>query len=186
MAMVITLSGAIGSRRSKLADALQERLQWPKVKFSDYIKDLIEGDGGEREDRILLQSYGQRLVQSQRQQFVEAVLARAPGWRDEGKLIVDGLRHVEVLLQLRDAVRPARLIYVNVNANPLERETGAKERGIAEQNLYRYDRDLTEAQITRILPAYADLNLDAQLGIRFNVEEILNLAEQREPGITQP
>jgi hypothetical protein len=183
VSIVVTLSGAIGSRRSQLAGELGNRLHWPKVKFSDYIKELIVQDGGDPADRTLLQSYGQKLVQTRLKQFVDGVLARAPDWREQGNLIVDGLRHVEALIQLRQAVDPSRLLHVNITANPLERETGARERGIAEQNLYRYDRDLTEAQISRILPAYADMNVDAQLGMRINAEEIISLIEQREPGI---
>ncbi len=172
MGLVITLSGAIGSRRSEVADKLAARLGWPKVKFSDYIRQRIADDGERPEDRLLQQRYGQKLVQTQLDEFVEGVLAMAPGWRNQGNLIVDGLRHVEVLLTLKHKVLPNRLFYVNVTPDPLRREEGARERGIEEQNLYRYDRALSEAQINRILPAYADMEVDGTVGPNLNVADI--------------
>jgi hypothetical protein len=176
--VVVTLSGAIGSRRSDLASKLEERLRWPRVKFSDYIKAMIGADGGEPENRTQLQSYGQKLVQNRLEEFVDGVLAMAPDWRPGGDLIVDGLRHVEVLLTLKHKVAPSRMLNVYVSVDPLRREEGAKDRGIAEQMLYRYDRDLTEAQLARILPAYADLKVDGTLGFSINVDEIIQQVEK--------
>jgi hypothetical protein len=173
MGVVVTLSGAIGSRRSELASKIEERLGWPRVKFSDYIKAMIRADGGDPENRTQLQSYGQKLVQNRLEEFVDGVLARAPAWRPGGDLVVDGLRHVEVLLTLKNKVAPSKVLYVDVSVDPLRREEGAKDRGIAEQMLYRYERDLTEAQLARILPAYADLRVDGTMGFSITVEEIV-------------
>jgi hypothetical protein len=176
--VVITLSGAIGSRRSDLAIQLARRLGWPRVKFSDYIKKVIRDDGGDPENRTQQQSYGQKLVQNRLDEFVGNVLAMAPDWGPGSDLLVDGLRHVEVLLTLKNKVAPSKVLYVDVSVDPLRRESGAKERGIAEQMLYRYDRDLTEAQLARILPAYADLKVDGTLGFSINVDEIVQVVER--------
>jgi hypothetical protein len=175
--VVITLSGAVGSRRSELAIRLAERLGWPRVKFSDYIKNMVREDGGDPDDRIQLQSYGQKLVQNRLEEFVDGVLAMAPEWRARGNLVVDGLRHVEVLLTLKHKVEPSKLLYVDVSVDPLRRDEGVKDRGIAEQVLYRYERDLTEAQLARILPAYADLKVDGTLGFSINIAEIVQRVE---------
>ncbi len=178
MGIVITLSGAIGRRRSELAEKLADRLVWPRVKFSDYIKRRIAADGEDERDRMLQQSYGQKLVQNQLQEFVGGVLAMAPDWRDQGNLVVDGLRHVEVLLTLRRLIGTSTLVYVNVLTDPLRRDEGARARGILEQNLYRYDRALSEAQITRILPAYADIVVDGTLGFSINIDGIVAKIKQ--------
>lgn len=173
MGVVITLSGAVGSRRSELAIRLAAHLGWPCVKFSDYIKDTIREDGGDPDDRIQLQSYGQKLVQNQLEKFVDGVLAKAAGWGPGRDLVVDGLRHVEVLLTLKHKVAPSKVLYVDVSVDPLRRDEGVRDRGIAEQVLYRYERDLTEAQLARILPAYADLKVDGTLGFSINIDEIV-------------
>ena len=176
MGVVIILSGAIGSRRSELANKLAARLGWPKVKFSDYIRQRIQESGENPDDRLLLQQYGQRLVQNHLTEFVEGVLALAPAnWTETGNLIVDGLRHVEVLLTLRRLAREkanSDVIYVHVRPDPLEREVGARDRGIPEQDMYRYDRALSEAQMNRILPAYADFEVDGALGPNLNLQDI--------------
>ncbi|MDP9423336.1 MAG: hypothetical protein M3Q19_11005 [Pseudomonadota bacterium] len=174
MGVVIVLSGAIGSRRSELAEKLEQRLHWPRVKFSNYIKQRIQADGDDPDDRLMQQQYGQRLVQNHLKAFVEGVLAMAPNWQLEGgNLIVDGLRHVEVLLVLRELLADeSEILYVHVKPDPLRRESGARERGLNEQDMYRYDRALSEAQMNRILPAYADLEVDASLGIGLAVQDI--------------
>ena len=176
MGTILTLSGAIGSRRSALADKLATRLEWPKVRFSDYIRQRITEAGDDANSRVLLQQFGQRLVQNNLNSFVEGVLAMAPeGWTQRGDLILDGLRHVEVLLTLKKLAREiadSAVFYVHVTPDPLERETGARERGIEEQDMYRYDRALSEAQMNRILPAYADLEVDGALGLSLNLQDI--------------
>jgi hypothetical protein len=175
MGFVITLSGAIGSRRSEIAEKLAVKFNWPRVKFSEYIKDCIKADDEDPEDRVLQQQYGQRLVQNDLEDFVDGVLAKRAGWeKNGGNLIVDGLRHVEVLLVLRRRVTAAssKLVYIHVRPDPLKREPAARERGIAGQDIYRYDRALSEAQMNRILPAYADLEVDGALGIGLNLKDI--------------
>lgn len=176
MGTILTLSGAIGSRRSELADKLAVRLGWPKVRFSDYIRARIAEGGDDPASRVLQQQFGQRLVQNHLASFVEGVLAMAPdGWQQQGNLVVDGLRHVEVLLTLRKMARDAgdkEVFYVHVKPDPLERDAGARERGIEEQDMYRYDRALSEAQMNRILPAYADLEVDGALGLSLNLQDI--------------
>ena len=176
MGLVITLSGAIGSRRSELADRLADRLGWPKVKFSDYIRQRIAQSGEQADSRVLQQQFGQRLVQNHLAEFVEGVLALAPAnWTAQGNLIVDGLRHVEVLLSLRELVQEkagSKVFYVHVKPDPLKREEGALARGIQEQEMYRYDRALSEAQMNRILPAYADLEVDGAMGLSLNLQDI--------------
>jgi hypothetical protein len=172
--VIVVLSGAIGSRRSELAEKLEQRLHWPRVKFSDYIKQRIEAEGDDPNDRLVQQQYGQRLVQNHLKSFVEGVLAMIPNWQVEGgNLIVDGLRHIEVLLVLKELLADEfRIFYVHVKPDPLRRESGARERGLNDQDMYRYDRALSEAQMNRILPAYADLEVDASLGIGLAIQDI--------------
>ena len=174
MGTVVTFSGAIGSRRSELSERVAAELQWPRVKFSDYIADAVRADGEDPTSRARLQSYGQELVQHRLEEFVRGALDRAPDWRTTGNLVADGLRHTEVLLQLRREVLPNRLVYVHVSVDPNRREEGARERGIGEDMLYRYDRNLTELQLPEILPAYADLRLDGGLGLSINTRKVVD------------
>ena len=105
--------------------------------------------------------------------FVANVL-RQVEWQ-RGNLILDGLRHVEVrqalLQQLRD-VAVLKLVHVTVDEDTrLER---AGERGIEQRMLSRYDQDLTEAQMSRIVPPYADLILDGTLPVEMATNIIVS------------
>ena len=159
---VVTLSGAIGTRRSDIALAIAGRLGWRRVKFSDYIRSRLEGAADD--DRRMLQKVGQELVQTDVEGFVAGVLAQADGWVRGENLVVDGLRHAEVRLALLNAIRPSALYYVHVEVDePTRQSTAESVRGIQERLLYRYDQDLTEAQLPKILPAYADQIVDGSL-----------------------
>lgn len=161
---VVTLSGAIGTRRSDIAVALADRLGWVRVKFSTVIASQLAAGGAEPDDRRLLQKLGQELVQTDVEGFVAGVLAQAVGWKPGSNLVVDGLRHAEVRLALLNAVRPSSLHYVHVEVDEVTRQSTAETvRGIQERLLYRYDQDLTEAQLPKILPAYADQIVDGSL-----------------------
>lgn len=171
---VVTLSGAIGTRRSDIAVALAGRLAWPQIKFSAYISARLAAEGGDSTDRRMLQKLGQELVQSDAEGFVREVLAKAEGWEPGGNLVVDGLRHAEVRLALLTAIRPSTLYYVHVEVDEVTRQDTAETvRGIQERLLYRYDQDLTEAQIPKILPAYADQIVDGSLPPSIVADKIL-------------
>lgn len=171
---VVTLSGAIGTRRSDIAIALAQRLGWTRVKFSDYIKSKLIADGGDADDRRMLQKLGQDLVQTDVEGFVRGVLEMAQDWEPGGDLVVDGLRHAEVRLALVTAIRPSSLYYVHVEVDEVTRQATAENvRGIQERLLYRYDQDLTEAQLPKILPAYADQIVDGSLPATIVADKIL-------------
>lgn len=170
---VVALSGAIGTRRSDIAVALAERLGWARVKFSTFIASRLAEVGGEADDRRLLQKLGQELVQTDVDGFVAGVLAQAPDWAPGGNLVVDGLRHAEVRLALLHAIRPSSLHYVHVEVDEVTRqETAETARGIQERLLYRYDQDLTEAQLPKILPAYADQIVDGSLPTKIVADKV--------------
>ncbi len=176
MVSVLVFSGGIGSERSKLAREVAGRLGWEFTKFSDEIRKRIVNDGEDPEKRSKLQSYGQDLVQNDLPGFVAAVLENAK-FADKGFCVVDGLRHIEVLLELEKTLPSGSIGYIHVDPDDTRIEESAQERGIAEQNLFKYNQALSEAQIPRILPAYADLRLDASGGRSMNIIKVLRRFE---------
>lgn len=170
---VIVLSGAIGTRRSAISIEVAKSLGWGRVKFSDFLKSQIEEDGLDPNDRRLLQKVGQSLVQTDIDRFIAGVLALAETWEPGQNLIVDGLRHAEVRLALSEKVEPSALYHVHVEVDEVTRQETAEKVGrIHERVLYRYDQDLTEAQIPKILPAYADDIVDGSLPLSIVAQKI--------------
>lgn len=155
--------------------ALAKRVGWDRVKFSTFIASRLAEEGAKLNDRRLLQKLGQELVQTDVESFVAGVLAQAPNWQRGGNLIVDGLRHAEVRLALLNAIRPSSLHYVHVEVDEVTRQDTAETvRGIQERLLYRYDQDLTEAQLPKILPAYADQIVDGSLPANIVAEKVFS------------
>jgi 2-phosphoglycerate kinase len=182
--MVIAFAGAIGTGRSEIARLVADRLNWPIVKFSDHIKDIARNNGDDPEDRAVLQRIGQELVLDDPDGFVRAVLGRAE-WRPGNNLIVDGLRHTEIRLALKQQVSDVavlRVVYVALDEDSRQ-DQAQRDRQIAERMLSRYDRDLTEAQVLRILPSYADLRVNGALPYDVIARKII---DQFVPGFVIP
>jgi hypothetical protein len=173
MGLVLAFSGAIGTSRSEVSQLVANRLGWPRVKFADYIRDLARESGENPQDRMVLQKLGQALVIDDVDGFVEKVLARAD-WQENGNLIVDGLRHAEVRHSLAQKVAPNTLRVVHITLDEDTRQDRAtRDKGIEQRLLARFDQDLTEAQIPKILPAYADLILDGTLPRQILAEKVI-------------
>jgi dephospho-CoA kinase len=176
--LVLAFSGALGAGKSKLTMALHDRLQWPRVSFGDEVRSFAVREGRDPNDRAVLQQLGQALVLTDREGFVRRVLNQRP---TEGDLIVDGVRHVEILLELRKQVHPRTLKLIHINADSGIRQERLMERDQVERRVVaRYDSDITEAQIARILPQYADLALDGSLPTSVLLAKVVDL-ERRLP-----
>jgi len=154
--MLIAFTGSIGAGTSRLSQRVADLLGWPRVKFSDHIREVAVEQGSDPDDLNVLQAIGQSLVLDKLESFVEAVLSKAD-WRKDENLIVDGLRHVEVRTELLRQIGTVPLHVVHL-ALPLPER--AQNSGLAETKLGQHDSELSEAQLERILPQYANLILD--------------------------
>jgi dephospho-CoA kinase len=170
--MVLAFSGGLGSGKSDLTKALAERLRWPRVGFGDYVRKYAVEVGRDATDRAVLQQLGQALVLTDREGFITNVLKQNP--TDEN-LIVDGVRHVEILLELKRQVYPRALKLIHLNTdNGTRQERLIKRDHVERRVVARYDSDITEAQIARILPQYADFVIDGSLPTSILVEQVVS------------
>jgi dephospho-CoA kinase len=169
--LVLAFSGGLGAGKSALTRELAGRLDWPRVSFGDYVRTYATQVQRDPKDRAVLQQLGQALVLTDREGFVRKVLGQNP---TEGSLIVDGVRHVEILLELKSQVRPRALKLIYIKADSETRQTRLMERDHVERRLVaRYDSDITEAQISRILPQYADHIIDGSLPTSILVDQVV-------------
>jgi adenylate kinase family enzyme len=173
---VIAFAGAIGSGKSKVSTEVAKLLSWPRVSFGDYVRETAKKFGQDPEDRGVLQKLGQALVMSDVDSFVTGVLDQAPkDWREGPGLVVDGVRHAEVRYSLSRLAKPAILRLVLVKVDEDTRITRAEhDKSIEARMLSHYDQDITEAQIARILPAYADIEVDNTLPYQLAAQLIVD------------
>lgn len=161
---VIAFSGALGAGTSTFSLEVAKRLGWQYARFSDYIRRYAAASGENPDDRGVLQRLGQALVQNHLEDFVRNVLELA-AWKPGDNLILDGLRHVEVVVELRRQLGSGadlRVVHMVVGMESRAARSKAIE-GLQEAAFMLYDKDATEAQIERVLPPYADLVLDEEV-----------------------
>lgn len=172
--IVIAFSGAIGSGRSELSRRVAELLEWPRVSFGDFVRKVALEHKENPNDRVVLQKLGQALVVSDVDSFVGGVLAQDPTWREDGNLVVDGLRHAEVRHALLQKVAPSllKMVFVKVDEDTRHARI-ADSNNIEPRLLTRYDQHITEAQIPRILPEYADIDIDNTLPVDIAAAQII-------------
>jgi dephospho-CoA kinase len=117
---VLGFGGHMGSGKSTLAQALASSLGCPLSSFGDVVRDEAEARGvpGTREN---LQSIGQELVEKQLVEFCEAVIEKAGAWHRSGLLVIDGLRHSEVVETVRGLVKPVPMYLILVDLPDDER-----------------------------------------------------------------
>ncbi|MDP4006393.1 AAA family ATPase [Methylobacterium sp. NEAU K] len=175
---VIAISGGIGAGKTALAEKLAEALHADRVSFGREVRRYAEENGENPKDRSVLQQLGQALVLTQCNQFVERVLAQRPQPRSE-HLIVEGVRHVEVLMELKRQLDSKSVHLVHVVTPGSTREQRVMERDDVERRLVaRYDNDITEAQVSRILPQYASLTVNGELPIVLQVAQVMQKAAE--------
>jgi cytidylate kinase len=163
MGIVIAFSGPIGAGKSTISQKVADLLHWPRVSFGEYVQTVARERGQNPEDRNVLQKLGQALVLSDVDGFVTEVLNRKK-WRGDGNLVVDGLRHAEVRHALIQQIKPSKLKHVFVTVDEDTRQERVRvEDKVEPRILMRYDQDITEAQIPRIIREYKDIEVDGTL-----------------------
>lgn len=175
--LVLAFAGQLGSHRSEISERVAQKLEWPRASFGNLVESYARDLGVDPNDIPALQKLGQDLVQTDVEGFVKRLIESVNFERGED-LVVDGLRHAEVRLALSRQVDPSRLrtIYLSV---PTEDRlaTAAQRYSLDERVILRYDQDLTEAQLFRIIPAYADFHIDGTDPISLSVKKVLDYIE---------
>jgi cytidylate kinase len=176
MGAVIAFSGPIGAGKSTISQKVSELLSWPRVSFGEYVQKVARENGQDPADRAVLQRLGQALVLADVDGFVDEVL-KGKAWRDakgQGNLVVDGLRHAEVRHALVQKIRPNILkhVYVTVDEDTRQQRVLEEDR-VEPRLLMRYDQDITEAQIPRIIREYKDIEVSGKLPPLIAAREVI-------------
>lgn len=159
MAVVIGFSGKRGSGKSTISRQVSEALDWPRAGFGDYVRAEANRRGLDHKIETL-QAVGESLIHTGPETFCRVVLLEA-GWEPNISLIIDGIRHVEVVTALRKIIAPVdfRLVHITVE-EPMRESRLIRRDSVNGESIRRYDRHSTEAQVATALPELADLVLD--------------------------
>lgn len=170
--LVIAVSGGIGAGKADLGKILSEALDADRASFGAEVRRYAREIGADDADVSALQRVGQLLVLTQPSEFVRRVLAQRT--RADAPLVVEGLRHVEILMHLRRQTEGSILQVVHVDT-PRE-VSGARVMGRADVErrlVARYQADITEEQVARIIPQYANLIVPGDLPASLQVAKVM-------------
>lgn len=176
--IVLGFAGAIGSGKSNLSRAVAEALRWPRVSFGDYVR----GEAlrrGLSETREVLQSVGASLMDSGTENFCSGVLSQVV-WKTGGCLVIDGVRHAEVLPIIQQLVNPSKVFLVFIKKIEHSRKSWVYQRdSISADRLRAIESHSTETQVETVLAEIADLKIDGDRAINETVQEITDWVHDR-------
>ncbi len=176
---VISFAAPIEAGKTTVSTKLAERLGAPRVSFGGYLR-RIAAERSLEMTRENLQDLGDELIQKDVGAFCEEVLAEWP-WVADQPLIIDGVRHAEVLDSLSELLSPAEgyLIYIKIDRATQEFRL-AQDDLLHKKTLIELERHPTEVQVRNVLPDRASLVLDGTRLAEDLVQEVINFLDGEE------
>lgn len=156
---VLSFAAPIEAGKTTVSTRVAQRLSASRVSFGEYLR-TVARTRGLTVTREILQELGEGFVSRDVRSFCEDVLEQQP-WEPGRPLVIDGVRHVEVLDTLRELLAPAKsyLIYINVDRTTqtkrLKDDPLPHAKSLGELELHP-----TERQVRNRLPDRAALVLD--------------------------
>lgn len=157
--LVICFSGRIGSGKTSITEALAKALAWPRAGFGDYLRTLVAEQGADPDSREALQNLGQTLVDSDPDGFCRSVL-HSVSFRPGGDLVLDGIRHVDVLSRIRGLVAPSHTFLIHLAVDDASARQRTENRPGSILDMARAEAHRVEADLRTFLPAVADRTVD--------------------------
>ena len=155
----LAFSGGIASGKTAVSSAVAAELAWPRMAFGDYVEQ-VAGELNLAQTRDVLQELGAALIDEQGwEDFCRSALARTE-WQPGESIVIDGVRHREVVETLRKLVAPSRLLLVLITTPMDVRRQRLVSRGEEGSDLTRAEAHSTEVQVVDRLPALADFKVD--------------------------
>ena len=165
----LCFSGRIKSGKTTMSTAIAAALGWPMVSFGDHVR-AIARDRGLAQSRTTLQELGEQLAEQDPKRFCEDVIAQAnaePG----SPIVIDGIRHVHILEQLRDLAQPLPCKLALIQTHDQERHSRL---AIEEAHqLSTIEAHSTEIQVSSSLLEHADIMVDGAQELEMALNIIL-------------
>ncbi|QMW05413.1 AAA family ATPase [Spirosoma foliorum] len=166
--MVVAFSGRIGSGKTTLTTELADQLGWPRTSFGDYVR-LQAMQSNIDPTRENLQNLGEKLLEEDPRLFCDNVLNQIV-WRSEGNLIIDGIRHVQVISLIKELVSPFEMIHVHIETDVQTRSERLYLR-YSSVELQKIDNHSTELDVKHVLGEQADIVIKGDSTIASLVKE---------------
>ncbi|MBW4472720.1 MAG: nucleoside monophosphate kinase [Stenomitos rutilans HA7619-LM2] len=168
---ILTFSGPIASGKSALSNKLAQTFHWSRVSFGDYVRSIADARKIPK-TREVLQAIGTELVTSDVEGFCNTVLEQA-SWQHGRPLIIDGIRHVDVLKTLQKLVAPMKLYLIFITIDRGVQANRLIKRGTDELlAIQTLELDVTEQQVGTYLRDIADFVVDGSRSVEEATQDI--------------
>ena len=186
MTTILCISGRRKSGKTTLSNAISKKKGWRRLSFGNYIRNEAEKDLEyksllEVEKKKYLQNLGDRLIKEQGYENFCQEFLKFNEWNETENLVIDGVRHKQILIKLMKFSLKVFMIYIQVEDEEIRRRI--LESNGSDEDFQRYietEQHPTETQVVSTLQLYADKVLDGRNNKDFLVEEVIIWLEQRE------
>lgn len=166
--MLLCISGKINSGKTTLAKELSQAIEWPRVSFGDFVRKEAKKRGLD-DSRTTLQKLGESLLNSDIRLFCQNVLAEA-NWRHKMPLIVEGIRHQEVLNTLKRIASSEKVVLIYINTENSIRFS----RILASGQEVPDERHSTEIQVQNTLLNKADVVINGNESVEKAISKVVS------------
>jgi dephospho-CoA kinase len=171
--VLLTFAGRIASGKSVLSRQVAASLGWSWASFGDHVRAEAMRLGMDPALRTVLQQVSDQLLSNGWYSFCRAVLAEVH-WAVGNNLVLDGIRHKEVLVTLADLVSPQPVLLVFVNTPDELREERLHRRGVSSREQRIGEQHESELQARTTLMDVADLVVDGSLPLEEATQVVLD------------
>jgi cytidylate kinase len=172
MIYTVAIAGRIAAGKSSVSSELASRLGWKRASFGDFVRSVAAQRGLEP-SREVLQKVGEELEAVDSAAFCKDVLTFA-SWNMGDPVVIDGIRHVRILEDLKKIVAPQRLLFVYLDAEDTTRKARfAHRESTNAEALAAAESHSTELDVISKLPDLADLRLSNDDGAEYDLVEII-------------
>lgn len=172
MIYTVAIAGRIAAGKSSVSSELASRLGWKRASFGDFVRSVAARRGLEP-SREVLQKVGEELEAVDSAAFCKDVLTFA-SWNTGDPVVIDGIRHVRILEDLKKIVAPQQLLFVYLDAEDTTRKARfAHRESTNAEALATAESHSTELDVISKLPGLADLRLLNDDGAEYDLVEII-------------
>ena len=169
---IIAFAGKRGSGKTTVSEGVAKVLNWPRASFGEYLRAAAKRQGISDATENL-QELGAALAKEP-DRFCDAVLTFSE-WEAGEPLVVEGIRHQEVLESLRRKVAPleVRLVYLDIDESERIRRLNEREPSSTDR-MKAVESHSTESQVKDVLSESADFHVSTKEPSNLVIDKIVD------------
>lgn len=173
---VICFSGRIGSGKTSVSRAVADAIAAAWTGFGDFVRDQATAMGLDPTSRDTLQELGAKLIRDRGIPWLCIQVIGRASWDQRRPLVIDGVRHAEVLNEVTSQVSGHDTILVHLAFDSLSYPARG---GLDDESRLRAEDHSTERDVLTVLPSRANLIVSSSKPLDIVVDTVLAYLRER-------